>query len=265
MREPVFYPSQTKDMAALSSPLRYRIPAALLHFASFSKISQRYYFHFFNLKEILMHYLQICAAALAALASLSAHATAYRELPTGGVLRAGDFIETGGEYCVVQQSDSNLVVYKRPRSNTCTGGTPIWASYSSGATHTVMQADGNLVQYDDAGNAKWASNTGGRAPGNYGFSVHATTGALNITLWDAEHRYGTTFWSTPADPNPTPQPPNPKPPGPTCPNGATPGIYTVCISPRMQSRMTYKFPACSQREAQILALQNGWAWGACNP
>ncbi|UMR28758.1 hypothetical protein MJ904_16665 [Massilia sp. MB5] len=212
-----------------------------------------------------MRYLQICAAALAALASLSAHATGYRELPTGGVLRAGDFIETGGEYCVIQQHDSNLVVYKRPRSNTCTGGTPIWASYSSGATFTAIQGDGNLVQYDDAGNPKWSSNTGGRAAGNYTFSVNATTGALSITLWDAEHRHGQEIWTTPADPNPTPQPPNPKPPGPTCPNGATPTIYTVCISPRMQSRMTYKFPACSQREAQTLALQNGWGWGACNP
>ncbi|MEC5164266.1 MULTISPECIES: hypothetical protein [unclassified Janthinobacterium] len=209
---------------------------------------------------------RLFAATLALVTSFSAQATAYYgELPTNTPMLAGDFIESGGEYCVLQQGDSNLVVYKRPRSTSCTGGTVIWASYSANATKTIMQSDGNLVQYDDANNYKWASNTGGRAAGNYRFGIHATTGSLNITLWNAAGTSGTTIWSTPADPNPTPPTPPTNPPtNPNpCPSGGSPALYTVCVAAGWQSQFTYRFSACTAQQAQVLAWQNGWTWGAC--
>ncbi|WP_332851462.1 hypothetical protein [Duganella sp. S19_KUP01_CR8] len=200
-------------------------------------------------------------AVLAVAASFGAQAASYYgEIPTNTELRAGDFTQSGGEYCLLQQADSNLVVYKRPRSNTCDGGTPIWATYSSGATKTVMQADGNLVQYDDANNVKWASNTGGRPAGDYRAGVHATTGSLQITLWNGSS--GQIIWSSPKDPNPTPTTPT-NPPGTTCPGGGKAERYLVCVGAGSMSQFTYSFMACSSTQAQLLAYQNHWGWGPC--
>ncbi|OFA06263.1 hypothetical protein [Duganella sp. HH101] len=205
---------------------------------------------------------KLIVGALAVAASFGVQAASYYgEVPTNVALRAGDFSESGGEYCLIQQGDGNLVVYKRPRSNTCTGGTPIWASYSNGATQTIMQGDGNLVQYDDNYNVKWASNTGGRPAGDYRAGVNATTGSLEITLWKGSS--GQTIWSTPKDPNPTPTTPTNPPGGPTCPGGGTPHQYVVCVGAGSMSQFNYTFPACSQQQAQLLALQNHWGWGGC--
>lgn len=209
---------------------------------------------------------KLSLAVLAVAASFGAQAASYYgEIPTNTVLRAGDFTQSGGEYCLVQQSDGNLVVYKRPRSNTCDGGTPIWSTNAFGATKTIMQGDGNLVQYDDANNVKWSSNTGGHPYGEYRAGVHATTGALEITLWNGSS--GHTIWASPKDPNPTPSTPTTptNPPGATCPGGGQAQRYLVCVSPGMMSRFTYAFMACSQTQAQLLAYQNHWGWGPCNP
>ena len=57
---------------------------------------------------------------------------------------------TNGRYTFIQQTDGNLVLYR--------DSTPLWASYKNGL-RSVIQTDGNFVQYDAAGKAVWASNT----------------------------------------------------------------------------------------------------------
>jgi hypothetical protein len=62
-----------------------------------------------------------------------------------------------GRFTLTMQGDGNLVLYQ--------GGTPLWASNTTGtgATRAAMQGDGNLVLYTSAGSPVWASNTSNNA------------------------------------------------------------------------------------------------------
>lgn len=64
-------------------------------------------------------------------------------------------------YRLVQQSDSNLVLYNERNE-------ALWANgmWNRGVTRTIMETDGNLVSYDASNNSLWASNTF-RNPGAY--------------------------------------------------------------------------------------------------
>jgi hypothetical protein len=70
-------------------------------------------------------------------------------------------VSCNGQYTLVMQADSNLVLYKA-------GGAPIWASGTWGMSirTVIMQSDGNLVEYSTTGAARWASNTHGN-PGAF--------------------------------------------------------------------------------------------------
>lgn len=74
----------------------------------------------------------------------------------GAELGIGDSISSGnGEYRLVMQGDSNLVLYRNSDNQS------LWASNSqgSGAIRAVMQGDGNFVLYNAANQAVWATNT----------------------------------------------------------------------------------------------------------
>src|SRR4051812_42710877 len=76
----------------------------------------------------------------------------------GDTMAPGDsFTSENGHFVLVfQETDGNLVLIA--------DGTPVWASVTNdmSATSVVMQADGNLVVYDDSiPAALWASDTNG--------------------------------------------------------------------------------------------------------
>jgi hypothetical protein len=77
-------------------------------------------------------------------------------LPAGYGLGLGQGLYScDGRFLFVQQGDGNLVLYQ--------GGTPLWASGTSGqpAYGAYMQGDGNLVIYTGLPRATWASGTSG--------------------------------------------------------------------------------------------------------
>jgi hypothetical protein len=79
-------------------------------------------------------------------------------LGQNGMLSPGrTMYSTGGKYMFVQQANGNLVLYDRTTGKAMSAsnrfGSGIW---------TVMQSDGNLVQYTAGGRAVWATNTVGR-------------------------------------------------------------------------------------------------------
>lgn len=64
----------------------------------------------------------------------------------------------GALYCLIQQGDGNLVLYK-PNQR------PLWANARVGpARITIMQGDGNLVSYTTAGVPVWETRTWGMGP-----------------------------------------------------------------------------------------------------
>lgn len=87
-------------------------------------------------------------------------------LPTNGVLSAGQtLVSSNGQYVFAVQSDGNVVLYNA-------AGTALWASGTVGnvGAALAMQGDGNLVLYVGS-RPIWASNTGGRPAGNYYFAI----------------------------------------------------------------------------------------------
>lgn len=63
-----------------------------------------------------------------------------------------------GQYELIMQADGNLVLFDQ--------GVPFWATGTdgSGATKATMQRDGNLVLYDNNNHAVWATNSNQEAP-----------------------------------------------------------------------------------------------------
>lgn len=83
-------------------------------------------------------------------------------LSPGTWLKGGQGLhDASGAKVAEMQTDGNFVVYS--------SGTPRW---SSGTSHypgsrLLLQSDGNLVIYDNAGVARWSSGTVGTGPSNY--------------------------------------------------------------------------------------------------
>lgn len=94
-----------------------------------------------------------------------------------------EFVSSSGEYQLIFQEDSNLVLYRRNNDGNC----PIWATntWAEGeATNksVLLQRDGNFVLYDGEGRALWAASS------NYNavrpFIVVQNDG--NVCLYDEE-------------------------------------------------------------------------------
>ncbi|MED6276532.1 hypothetical protein CHARACLAT_003947, partial [Characodon lateralis] len=69
-------------------------------------------------------------------------------------LRRGDYLmSNNGQWKAVFQDDGNFVIY---------GWKPMWASDTSGSdvVRLIMQADCNLVMYNQSDNPKWHTSTG---------------------------------------------------------------------------------------------------------
>ncbi len=80
-------------------------------------------------------------------------------LETGQQLTRGDRLTAlNGRAFLTLQNDGNLVLYRADNN------VALWSSHTFGkpVTRAVMQADGNLVCYDDRGHAYWATGTNGR-------------------------------------------------------------------------------------------------------
>ena len=75
-------------------------------------------------------------------------------IATNQKLDRGQWLRSGdGRYRLQMQTDGNLVAYN-------SAGRAIWATNRTGA-FAVVQSDGNLVEYAGGGTAVWASNTAG--------------------------------------------------------------------------------------------------------
>ena len=93
---------------------------------------------------------------LAACLAGTAQASAPSSLSAGQQLRAGQYLlSPNGRYDLVMQTDGNLVEYNG-------AGQPLWATNKLGTGNwAVMQSDGNLVVYTASGQPLWSSNTYG--------------------------------------------------------------------------------------------------------
>jgi len=77
----------------------------------------------------------------------------------GQSLSAGQFLRSqNGVYTLIMQGDGNLVQYN-------SAGQPLWhtSTYGSGAVVAVLQYDGNFVLYRPDGVPVWHTNTWGTA------------------------------------------------------------------------------------------------------
>ncbi len=119
---------------------------------------------------------------------------AVSSVPAGGVMYPGQFIQTADRAytLVLQPGDGNLVEYN-------SAGHAVWASGTSGGNDVaVMQGDGNFVVYGSGGKALWASGTGGGGnsltlqPGG----VLAITNGNNAILWSGHALYPGQFIQT---------------------------------------------------------------------
>jgi len=102
-------------------------------------------------------------------------------LNAGQRLDKGQKIEVAGKGYLILQNDGNLVAYDAAnRAKWATG------TYGKVVSHVIMQADGNLVIYFNS-NPIWASNTGALAPNGYL--------KINLDTWEVFicTLYGTTI------------------------------------------------------------------------
>lgn len=75
-------------------------------------------------------------------------------------LRSGDYLVSNNkQYKAIFQDDGNFVIY---------GWKPLWASdtYGSDAVRLCMQADCNLVMYNECDKPKWHTNSANSAKCN---------------------------------------------------------------------------------------------------
>ncbi len=89
---------------------------------------------------------------------------------------------TAGSYNLILQSDGNLVLYNG-------AGAAVWASNTagSGSVELRLQSDGNLVLYDAQGRPHWSTNSQGRSPGWFILNSSGT-----LSLYDGS---GLLAWS----------------------------------------------------------------------
>ncbi|MGX9889688.1 hypothetical protein [Streptomyces sp. NPDC002276] len=108
----------------------------------------------------------LCALLMTPLTTATANAAplspaTYRGtyLLRGDVLAPGDYItSSGGDFTLIMQRDGNLVEY-----NNAGSGYACWATNTNGqpGSYATYQGDGNFVVYTGGGSALWASNTVG--------------------------------------------------------------------------------------------------------
>lgn len=164
----------------------------------------------------------------------------------GDVLRPGWSIYSPSEqFQLLMQSDGNLVLYDG-------AGKALWASGTShhpGAS-AVMQTDGNLVVYDSAAHALWASQTP-QHPGAH-LSLQSDGNLViyegSTALWSsATNGKGSGGSRAPAVPPPaTCSPPAPPPPPPPPPVVTTP--------------VSTPIPAPVAPHALAVRLRISWTW-----
>jgi hypothetical protein len=126
----------------------------------------------------------VYSATVAAVAALAADT-----LFMGASLLPGQFITSAnGLYKFTYQTDANIVLYR------VSDGAALWAmqtvngawGYSPGKL--IMQTDGNLVAYDSANVAKWASNTWNKGVSPYRLVMQTDGnvvlyGGNNVPTW----------------------------------------------------------------------------------
>ncbi|HRI70413.1 MAG TPA: lectin [Polyangium sp.] len=123
-------------------------------------------------------------ASIACLSFASMAEARDRLGPNETLTRGGSLTSNNGVHSLICQDDGNLVLYLRGASNAR------WASNTWGRAITgcFMQGDGNLVLYAHNGSPVWASGTDGH-PGAY--LIVQDDG--NVVIYSAE---GRALWST---------------------------------------------------------------------
>ncbi|GEM_PF-537858 len=114
-------------------------------------------------------------------------------VPDGTRLSPGDYLQSATGYVLVMQDDGNLVLYDP-------AGQATWASGTAGhqGAWATLKTDGNLVVYSSGGEALWSTRTWGYQ----GARLTLTTGGV-ATIYD---QYGHPLWaSTPAPPASAPR------------------------------------------------------------
>ena len=148
---------------------------------------------------------------VAAVLSVALHAASAASLTAGQGLTPGQELNSddGRFMLVLQGGDGNLVVYRKADM------VPLWATYKTGGTLAVVQADHNFVVYKDNGagglTAIWDSKTSGAGVVDYGTRLTmGNDGYLRLT--DGSNRL---MWTT-------------APPTGPCPGGQQYVIQSVC-------------------------------------
>ena len=108
---------------------------------------------------------------------------AAAELASNSKLNAGQTLKSpSGAYRLTLQGDGNLVEYDA-------ANTAVWATGTSSGSRLAMQGDGNLVLYDNTNHVLWTSSTSGR-PG-------ATLDLLDTGQLLVETTAGVPLWAGP--------------------------------------------------------------------
>ena len=103
-----------------------------------------------------------------------------------------------GKYRLEMQADGNLVIYDN-------NNTAIWSSGTAGAGFgtpykTIMQNDGNLVLYDKNDNALWSSQTAGYGVSPYKAMIQIDGNLVvydknSLALWSSMNGKNTSLWN----------------------------------------------------------------------
>jgi hypothetical protein len=110
------------------------------------------------------------------------------ELQMGGILRAGDMVDSdNGRYHLIYQPDGNVVLYDEGTDGD-EAWTALWETNTDGASTgmLILQHDGNLVLYDASSRPLWASDTY-RTP-----CVLIVQNDGNVVIYDAN---GVALWA----------------------------------------------------------------------
>lgn len=171
----------------------------------------------------------------------------YSRLNVGQALFPGDTL-TGDDYVLtLQASDGNVVMYNR-------AGKAVWATNKRGNSF-VMQADGNLVQYDGTGFPVWNSQSGVATFRDY-YARISPWGSLYVGYQVDGSSSWREHWVGPKDPNSSSS-------SDKCPDGSSQVLYPACVFPGTTFQFTTPIPACSYADAINYAYLNGYRPGVC--
>jgi hypothetical protein len=152
--------------------------------------------------------------AVLAMAGMAGNGALAASLTSGQGLTPGQQLDSddGRFMLVLQGGDGNLVVYRKADM------VPLWATYKTGGTLAVVQADRNFVVYKEGGSggltAIWDSKTAGANVNDPGVKLTmGNDGYLRLT--DGNNRQ---LWTT-------------APPVGPCAGGTQMQVYLVCNNP----------------------------------